>query len=162
MSRVELLKKIRNLEEAIQTRSKRLAQLNAMDDPEAIIEAVKIKDELRLLNDERSRLLKEAEILRALLENRLPELEKAYLDGVRKEKDVLARFYETCKELQAEIDEIKKIINQVHHLFIPYQNCCQELQITPKSVHLLDVPFLMQISRWIANFIGWYEKVQAK
>ena len=159
-SRSEILKKIKNLEQAIQTRSKRLTLLEAIDNPEAIIEAVKIKNELDLLRTEKNKLDQEAEKLKTLLESKLLELEKTYLDGVRKEKDALARFYETCKELQAEIESLKKIVDEVHQLFIPYQNCCQELQVTPKSVHLIDVPFLMQISRWIANFVGWYEKVK--
>jgi DNA repair exonuclease SbcCD ATPase subunit len=115
---------------------------------------------LDLLRTEKNKLDEEAEELKTLLESRLPELEKAYLDAVRKEKDALTRFYKACKELQAEIENLKKIVDEVHQLFIPYRNCCEELQVTPKSVHLIDVPFLMQISRWIANFVGWYEKVK--
>jgi len=159
-SRSEILKKIGNLEQAIQARSKRLAQLEAMDNPEAIIEIVKIKNELELLQAEKNKLDEEAEKLKILLTDKLPQLEKAYLEGVKRQKDALARFYETCKKLQAEIEGLKKIVDEVHQLFIPYRNCCQELQVTPKSVHLIDVPFLMQISRWIANFVGWYEKVK--
>ena len=159
-SRSEILKKIGNLEQAIQARSKRLAQLEAMDNPEAIIEIVKIKNELELLQAEKNKLDEEAEKLKILLTDKLPQLEKAYLEGVKRQKDALARFYETCKKLQAEIESLKKIVDEVHQLFIPYRNCCQELQVTPKSVHLIDVPFLMQISRWIANFVGWYEKVK--
>jgi len=158
MSRVEVLKKIRNLEQAIQNRSKRLAQLEAIDNPEAIIEAVKIKDEIKLLEGEKASLLEEAEKLKILLTDKLPQLEKAYLEGVKRQKDALARFYETCKKLQAEIESLKKIVDEVHQLFIPYRNCCEELQVTPKSVHLIDIPFLMQISRWITNFTEWFEK----
>jgi len=159
-SRSEILRKIKNLEQAIQARSKRLIQLEIQDSPEAVIEIVKIKNELDLLQAEKNKLDEEAEKLKILLTDKLPQLEKAYLEGVKRQKDALARFYETCKKLQAEIEGLKKIVDEVHQLFIPYRNCCQELQVTPKSVHLIDVPFLMQISRWIANFVGWYEKVK--
>ena len=160
MSRVEVLRKIKSIEQAIETRSKRLAQLEAMDDPETIIEIVKIRSELELLQAEKNKLDEEAEKLKILLTDKLPQLEKAYLEGVKRQKDALARFYETCKKLQAEIESLKKIVDEVHQLFIPYRNCCEELQVTPKSFHLLDIPFITQLSRWLANFTEWFEKTR--
>jgi hypothetical protein len=161
-SRSEILKKVKTLEQTIETRSKRLAQLEAMDDPEAIIEAVKIKEEIKLLGEERSRLLEKAENLKALLESRLPQLEKAYLDAVKEERTALRKLYDTCKNLLTQIRELRKIANDTHMKFIPYKNHCDELGIVAKSMHLLELPFMSQIERWLGNFIQWYEKVQAK
>jgi DNA repair exonuclease SbcCD ATPase subunit len=161
MSRVEVLRKIKSIEQAIETRSKRLAQLEAIDNPEAIIEAVKIKNELDLLRTEKNKLDEEAEELKTLLESRLPELEKAYLDAVKREKAMLREVYETCKHLENKIQQLREIANEVHvKYYIPYRNICDELQITSKSFHLLDIPFITQLSRWLANFTEWFEKTR--
>jgi exonuclease VII large subunit len=163
LSRVEVLKKIRNLEEAIQTRSKRLAQLEAMDNPEALLESIKIRSELELLNNEKSRLVERTETMRKSLEKRLPTLEREYLNAVERERAILKKLHDTCKTLQNQIEQLRETANEVHiKYYIPYRNICDELQITPKSVHLLDVPFLTQLSRWLANFTEWFEKSRWK
>jgi len=160
-SRSEILKKIKNLEQAIEIRSKRLAQLEAMDDPEAIIEIVKIRSELELLQAEKNKLDEEAEKLKILLTDKLPQLEKAYLDAVKREKAMLREVYETCKHLENKIQQLRGIANEVHtKYYIPYRNICDELQITSKSFHLLDIPFITQLSRWLANFTEWFEKTR--
>jgi exonuclease VII large subunit len=163
MSRVEILKKIRNLEQVIQTRSKRLAQLEAMDDPEALLESIKIRNELELLNNEKSRLVEQAETLKNSLQEKLPILEREYLIAVERERAELKKLYNTCKTLQNQIEQLRETANEVHiKYYIPYRNICDELGVVAKSMHLLELPFTSQIERWLGNFIQWYEKVQAK
>ena len=159
-SRSEILKKIKNLEQAIEIRSKRLMQLETQNEPEALLESIKIRNELELLNNEKSRLVEQAEILKKSLVERLPTLEREYINAVEKERAELKKLYNTCKTLQNQIEQLREIANEVHQLFIPYRNCCEELQVTPKSFHLLDIPFITQLSRWLANFTEWVEKTR--
>jgi exonuclease VII large subunit len=160
MSRVEILKKIRNLEQAIQNRSKRLTQLEAMDDPEALLESIKIRNELELLNNERSRLVEQAETLKNSLQEKLSALEREYLDAVEREKAAIKKLYNMCKNLQTQIREVREIANDTHMKFIPYKNHCDELGIPAKSLHLLEVPHISQLTRWLANFTDWVEKTR--
>jgi len=160
-SRSEILKKVKSLEQAIQNRSKRLTQLEAIDNPEALLESIKIRNELELLNNEKSRLVEQAETLKKSLVERLPTLEREYLNAVEKERAELKKLYNTCKTLQNQIEQLRETANEVHiKYYIPYRNICDELQITSKSFHLLDIPFLTQLSRWLANFTEWFEKTR--
>ena len=160
-SRSEILKKVKSLEQAIQNRSKRLTQLEAIDNPEALLESIKIRNELELLNNERSRLVEQAETLKKSLVERLPTLEREYLNAVEKERTMLKKLYDTCKTLQNQIQQLRETANEVHvKYYIPYRNICDELGVIVKSIHLLDVPFLTQLSRWISNFTEWFEKTR--
>jgi hypothetical protein len=159
-SRSEILKKIKNLEQAIETRSKRLMQLETQNEPEALLEIVKIRNELELLNNEKSKLVEQAEIMKKSLEERLPALEREYLDAVEREKAAIKKLYNMCKNLQTQIRELREIANDTHMKFIPYKNHCDELGIPAKSLHLLEVPHISQLTRWLANFTDWVEKTR--
>jgi chromosome segregation ATPase len=158
MSRVELLRKIKSIEQAIEMRNKRLTELRRRDDPESLLEIIKIRSELELLSSEKSRLAGQAEALKKSLEERLPALEKEYLSAVEEEKAELKKLYLLCKNLEGEIEKLRKMANDVHAKFISYKNICDELGIAAKNLHLLELPFIPQLSRWVGNFMEWCEK----
>jgi chromosome segregation ATPase len=157
-SRIELLRKIKSIEQAIETRSRCLMQLETRDDPESLLEIVKIRGELELLNNEKSKLVEQAEALKKSLEERLPALEKEYLNAVEEERAELKKLYLTCKALESQIQKVRKIANDTHMRFISYKNVCDELGIVAKNLHLPELPFIPQLSRWIASFMEWCEK----
>ena len=158
MSRVELLRRIKSIEQAIETRNKRLTELERRDDPESLLEIARIRGELELLNNEKSRLAGQAEALKKSLEERLPALEKEYLSAVEEERAELKKLYLMCKNLEGQIQKLRKTANDTHMRFIPYKNVCDELGIAAKNLHLLELPFIPQLSRWINNFMEWYQR----
>jgi hypothetical protein len=162
LSLKEIKQKIQAITEAIEKRERQISFIEQSNDVEQIVKVPIIRNEVEILQAEKQRLTEQAETLRKLLETKLPELEKAYLDAVKEERTALRKLYDTCKNLLTQIRELRKIANDTHMKFIPYKNHCDELGIVAKSMHLLELPFTSQIERWLGNFIQWYEKVQAK
>ena len=161
MSRVEVLRKIKSIEQAIEIRSKHLMQLETQNEPEALLESIKIRNELELLNNEKSRLVEQAETLKNSLQEKLPTLERVYLDAVEKERAAIRKLYNTCKILEKQIEELRETVNEVHiKYYIPYKNCSDELGIPVKSLHLLEIPHISQLSLWLNNFVIWVQKTR--
>jgi chromosome segregation ATPase len=158
MSLREIKTKIEAINEAIEKRKRQLSLIEQSSDVEQIVKIPLIKNEIEILEAERRKLAEQAEELRKTLEAQLPKLEAAYLDGVKRERIALAKVYKVCRELQARLEELRATVNEVHQLYIPYKNHCDELQVPVKMLHLLEIPFFDQLSRWIASFMEWCEK----
>ena len=163
MSLKELRQKNQAITEAIEKRRKQLSFLEQSSDVEQIMKIPFIKNEIEILEAERWKLAEQAEELRKTLEAQLPKLEAAYLDKVKQERAALVKVHRACRELQAALEELRATVNEAHQLFIPYKNCCDELQIPAKMLHLLELPSAgQQLSRWLDRFVDWLSEVEKK
>jgi chromosome segregation ATPase len=163
MSLREIKKKIEAIDEAIEKRKRQLSLIEQSSDVEQIVKIPLIRNEIEILEVERRRLVEQAEELRKKMEAQLPKLEAAYLDKAKQERAALAKVHKTCKELQAQLEELRATVNEAHQSFIPYKNCCDELQIPAKMLHLLELPSAgQQLSRWLDRFVDWLSEVEKK
>jgi predicted nucleic acid-binding Zn-ribbon protein len=161
MSLREIRRRIETIEKAISERQRMLNHAEQSEDPDQIVRIPLLRNEIQILENERVKLVEQIEALKKSLESRLPELEKAYLDAVKREKAMLREVYETCKHLENKIQQLRGIASEVHiNFFIPYKNCSDELGVVAKSLHLLEVPHISQLTRWLTNFTDWVEKTR--
>jgi chromosome segregation ATPase len=158
MSLREIKKKIEAINEAIEKRKRQLSLIEQSSDVEQIVKIPLIRNEIEVLEAERRRLVEQAEELRKKMEAQLPKLEAIYRDSVEKERAALAKVHKACRELQARLEELRATVNEAHQSFIPYKNYCDELQVPVKMLHLLEIPFFSQLSRWVSDFVEWCEK----
>jgi len=157
----EIRRKIETIEKAISERERMLNHAEQSEDPDQIVRIPLLRNEVEILQAEKQKLIEQAEVLKKSLKEKLPVLEREYLNAVEKERATIRKLYNTCKILEKQIEELRGIANEVHiKYYIPYRNICDELQITSKSFHLLDIPFITQLSRWLANFTEWVEKTR--
>jgi len=136
MSLREINTRIRNINQSLDQRKKRLAQLEAQDDPESIIEAARVKNELALLEVEKTNLSEEASRLRRQLEVKLPDVESQYFKACEDQKRLLKKLYEVTSIFLESIEQIKVSIDNTRKKFMGYRNVAMELEQTPKSIHL--------------------------
>ena len=157
----KLQKQIREIQQAIIEREKRINTLNASTNAEAIIEKSRLEGEIEILNKKLSELKTEYEKISQDLQRRLPELEKQYLEQVEKQKKILAELYEKINMVVELISTLKKNVDETRGQFIPYSNVVYELEQPIKHVHLEDVPsFLKNAEKFLNVFLNWYRETR--
>ena len=148
--------RLSNIERAIAERQKVLEMLETSSDPEAIIRRASLRKEIELLLSERERLKAELEKLKESYAERLPKLEREYLDLVHKQKALLEKAAEKCEELLDAIEQLQKNIHDLNIVFPQYRNICWALQLTPKDIHVHEIYPLLQARRWLEAYVKWF------